>query len=365
MITVHNLEYDYFVSHAKPDNLIDYNGKGIDSTYEYIKKIDRNKLPHSIGLFGGWGSGKTTYLAYLAKKIERENPKQDIKMHVIYYNAWKYAGFMEIVSTLFYKILKKIEFLIENQKKNEQKDYKKSILKVMTSLGQSYFEELSKGIEKKTAISPTNLYIKTKEALNINHNENEIEINKLLDLYYSQIDEAQVSFKNVIDTQLKKNERIVVIIDELDRCDPGEAFDVIKQLRIFFSIQDIPIIFILSLNPEPIGLAINHKYGLNNGHYDENKILEKYIDTYIDLSEPHSLEKYIKMLWQTKESSNSTCLIESLDNQLNILDEFKNRFSCITLLESITTNNIYYNNLRILEKSIKSIAQEGCNFNYT
>ncbi len=103
--------------------------------------------------------------------------------------------------------------------------------------------------------------------------------------YYTQTDKAQdllFDFFKYIETPL------LVLIDELDRCDPHEAFDVIKKLRIFFGMRGAPIIFIVSVNPDPIGMAIRHQYGLSDdaGAYETHRILEKFVDDYIDMSQP-------------------------------------------------------------------------------
>ena len=64
------------------------------------RRIENGQLPHTLGIFGGWGTGKTTFLALLAERFEKSS-----KHKVVYFNSWKYAGFMEIVPSLIYKIL--------------------------------------------------------------------------------------------------------------------------------------------------------------------------------------------------------------------------------------------------------------------
>ena len=51
-------------------------------------------------LVGPSGCGKTTFLALLARQLEGKPNRR-----VIYFNAWKYAGFMEIVPSLIYRII--------------------------------------------------------------------------------------------------------------------------------------------------------------------------------------------------------------------------------------------------------------------
>ena len=53
--------------------------KGIESREQLARKVEtslkfriRNgQLPYTLGIFGGWGTGKTTFLAMLAEKLEQ------------------------------------------------------------------------------------------------------------------------------------------------------------------------------------------------------------------------------------------------------------------------------------------------------
>ena len=86
-------DYDWLLSHRPT-------GQSLRSRAELARKvalllqsrIKERTLPYTLGIFGGWGSGKTTFLAQVAGELE---PVEGCR--VIYFNAWKYAGFMEIV----------------------------------------------------------------------------------------------------------------------------------------------------------------------------------------------------------------------------------------------------------------------------
>lgn len=54
-----------------------------------LKLLIRNKPPLSIGLFGSWGIGKSSIVNILRRKI-RET--QGATLKDIYFNAWKYSG---------------------------------------------------------------------------------------------------------------------------------------------------------------------------------------------------------------------------------------------------------------------------------
>lgn len=54
-----------------------------------FKVISENKPPLSIGLFGPWGIGKSTVVSILFKLVEASKSKD---LRVVYFNAWKYSG---------------------------------------------------------------------------------------------------------------------------------------------------------------------------------------------------------------------------------------------------------------------------------
>jgi hypothetical protein len=64
--------------------------------------------------------------------------------------------------------------------------------------------------------------------------------------------------------------------------------------------RNLPIAFVICANPEPIGLAIKHKYGLTtvSGDYEARRILEKFVDVYVDMSEPLMLDEFVYWLWK-------------------------------------------------------------------
>lgn len=184
----------------------------------------------------------------------------------------------------------------------------------------------------------------------------------LLEEYYTQVDQVQEQlselFKARQQTETQQSQKpIVVLIDELDRCDPGEAFEVIKQLRMLFGMSEIPIIFVLSANPDPIGLAIKHQYGLNTngGEYEAKRILEKFVDSYIDMSAPTELGDYVKALWKDNQTSIDNLCVQKIDKFVEA-DIKAHKLKSAKALDTIKTSNPLYSNLRVLRKSLDYVC---------
>jgi len=332
------------------EDTLQFETKRVESIFNYIKrykkddeKDERNEkltqqLPVTIGLLGGWGSGKTTFLAYLTEKLEQDN------FSVIYFNAWKYAGFREVFPALVYKILKNIRF---DSNSDEE------IVRIGKFLVSKYSEHIGTWTKNFVGINLLDLYQDVKDVIN---KSQERPFNELLKQYYTQIDQIQEQLSQLFKHK-QSQKPIVVLIDELDRCDPGEAFEVIKQLRILFAMPGIPLIFVLSANPDPIGLAIKHQYGLNTkgGEYEAKRILEKFVDSYIDMSAPTELNDYVEALWETNRTTIDNLYVQKIDTLIDA-DIMADRLKNAKVLNTIRTSNLLYSNLRVLKKSFDYIS---------
>jgi Cdc6-like AAA superfamily ATPase len=195
--------------------------KRVDQLIELLAKlIASDRLPFTVGLFGGWGSGKTTFLSILANKLLSKG-RSDHK--VIYFNAWKYAGFMEIVPSLIYKVLRYGNHAV--------KDPEEAIKEIMVSLGKEYADTFGDWTKKIIGIDAKEIFKGASKVYSAIREGVEVVPREVIDAYYTQIDRAQDQLARTFSDRKKVT---IVLVDELDRCDPDEAFSVMKQLRIFF-----------------------------------------------------------------------------------------------------------------------------------
>ncbi len=67
-----------------------------------------NRTPMVIGIYGPWGSGKTTLMEAIIAKLDELNEKGDAQLRrckAVRFQAWKYAGQDEILAALIERIL--------------------------------------------------------------------------------------------------------------------------------------------------------------------------------------------------------------------------------------------------------------------
>ena len=124
--------------------------------------------------------------------------------------------------------------------------------------------------------------------------------------------------------------KLVIIIDELDRCRPSFAVEVLEKIKHLFAVKNI--VFVLAMHKQQLEEAIKHVYGSN---IDAHTYLQKFIN--IETSLPEEVNGRI--------SNKIDLYIKKLSELHNF--EIRNRDSISTLIALAQHFNL---SLRQLEK---------------
>ncbi len=268
------------------------------------------QTPFCIGIYGKWGSGKTTFMKLLAKKLE--DSKSGQTTIPVWFNPWRYAK----EEHLIIPFLKTIELSIKNYV-NETKGTQglKKILKNAAQKAGDAAAAISHGIsgellglkfDAAKAIEHEKSLIKQRESKHQQHLEN------YRSLYYDMINQL----KNTVD---EKSYRITVFIDDLDRCLPETAVELLEAIKLFLDIKGY--LFVIGAAQDVVEQGIAYRYR----HLDENK---KDKDGKPVINPKDYLDKMIQLPFELPpiESSKKSTYIESLIGENT---EFKDRTDLI------------------------------------
>lgn len=119
---------------------------------------------------------------------------------------------------------------------------------------------------------------------------------------------------------------IIFIIDELDRCRPDFALELIEQIKHIFSVKGIT--FLLVLNRKQLEASVKDRYG---NDIDSILYLQKFVKLWLNLprsSEKHNDngEKYLKFAFESMKEE----------------DEFKNSYILPTLIQFVKLKKLSY-----------------------
>ncbi len=168
--------------------------------------------------------------------------------------------------------------------------------------------------------------------------ETTFNINKFINCIKDEKDPIE-DFKNELEKLIKEisNKKLVLIIDELDRCRPDYAMKVLEVAKHFFDIKGLVIIFFA--NKKALYNSIKALYNFDNNDTNGEDYISKFFTERIQLN-PIDYEKYIidclasRLEFKTKTTKNNLtekndkfCSLHILKNSLVELSK-NNQISC-------------------------------------
>lgn len=343
---------------------------------EFADKVLNNiltkmELPNTLGIYGNWGSGKTTFLHFLRRKIE-EDTDLSKKIHVVHFEPWKYE--YSESSDLLFALLKEIQTSFNLT--NDDSWTKLSSL-VIGMGGYALNEALSKltlGI-----IDP----LKAKDTINAVQEELKSTNLKAFEEWHDKFNEIQNAFKRFITNGLKasKKKSIFIFIDDLDRCLPERTIHLLESIKNF--LYQSNSLFIFALDHRVVSEMVEKKYDLHDGYGNEylekiinyqislpNKTLESLLQTMLDLHQitldkntknsiVSFIDEYYREPRRAKKIINHFCMLKYLSNafehHLNDQTQCLAIFLALYLKENF--KNHFCQNINYTQQKIKHIVR--------
>lgn len=184
------------------------------------------QAPQVFGIHGDWGLGKTSFLRQLRKALEAE------KVATVWFEAWRYQNEAAPVVALLQEMRSQLSWWVKTLGKlNDQ-------LEVTTRGALLSLEDITKKIGLQAS--------KWDQAEKDWKRENLAEA--------LPADTLRRHLSQTVGKLVGKKKRLVVMIDDLDRCEPGAAFRLLEGLKIYLSLDNC--VFVLGMNQKVIEEAI-------------------------------------------------------------------------------------------------------------
>lgn len=222
-----------------------------------------------------WGAGKTTFIKMWRQQLENEDYK------TLYYNAWE-NDFEKDVLVALISELKELE--------NEAKEKFKKVIDKAAPLTTKLLPALAKGIASKYVGDEF-----VKELINGFADVTAEGLKEEIQAYANR-KRSLVDFKTSLEKFVKEaspDKPVVFFIDELDRCRPNYAVEVLETVKHLFNVSGI--VFVLSIDKEQLGHAVKGVYGSEG--LNANEYLRRFIDLEYKIPEPN-LQNYIDYLFE-------------------------------------------------------------------
>lgn len=230
--------------------------------------LEKNNL---IAIYGAWGSGKSCLMQTIYNQLNKN------KFETLWFDTWKYEKDENLAYSLF-KYIGKDRFWDKLLKAGEN----------ILDNAYGIFKSLAKGVEINLGI----LNMKPGEALDEAENKDK-QINEKIEkqkCLWERINEFETVFKNI---KFPENRKLVVFLDDLDRCESENIVTLISAIKLLLSINN-NIIFIIGIDKKAVTLALQNKY--NNDFNKADEYLEKIFPMNFELSNDMQSQNFLKYI---------------------------------------------------------------------
>jgi hypothetical protein len=314
---------------------LDIDQLGYKKQTDTIRKLIIADTPFSLGISGRWGSGKTSVMKYLmaslggeplkhrlnfhTKTIEEksdfkqvindnEDYKNDIEnIHTIWFNPWENENHTEPMIGLLQSIYNHFSFLAEAKRETEK------ILSVTIQSGLDMIGSLLKlGKNQGTNIKEIGEKYEYDNFQHIERNQKfKFIFQEAIETLLIEQDQDKLSEPN-------QNARIVIFIDDLDRCEDETIGKLLKEIKQYLSTKRC--IFVFGYDRHHIEKSLSKTEIKTNK--ETRAYLEKLFQTTFYIKEPKGdkLKSFIKDITKEYQFINESDQEEFISFIISIID---------------------------------------------
>lgn len=284
--------------------IVDFEHDSLDfNAYSEVitEAILKTPTPYTVGIFAEAGKGKTSLLKFIEKQISLVK-NDDEKIINVFYNAWKFENdehpLLDLCNVL--------EKTIQKNRNNFEEDVIVNIL--------DYIKYLKFAV--------VNIKVQLDSSKEKNSDEN-LEKHLLSQSTFFQIFELLKGLEKILDDE---NFKIIVFIDDLDKCLPKNAVKLLESINLILDLKGLSFVLAANRNILEDFLENRRKNSFDNNSEVSGKI---YLDKMVQL--PFYLPSY------NGKISNLIDNIYSKTNTSKKLEEsIKKVILSISSLENIT-----------------------------
>lgn len=230
-----------------------------------VTRIVKTKhlLPTTIGVFGDWGTGKSSLLKMVQKELA-----QDSTIMCLSFNGWLFEGFDDAKTALMGTILDEIRERIKDDKNIAQraKDLVGNLMKrvnwlhlvaltgryaLPTIMGMHHLTAAAAGTDVVKYVSDKAQNVDVEQAKKLLKEAPEGEEN-----VRRNIRDFRKDFEELLSES--KIETLVVFIDDLDRCLPDTIIETLEAIKLFLFVRGTA--FILGADERLIEYAVRRRF---------------------------------------------------------------------------------------------------------
>ena len=285
----------------------------------FIQLLNKINTSCSISLDGNWGSGKTFFVKQVQMLIDASNGNlpdiqdkvrnkiegimTDYDLHklknqqfCVYFDAWKNDASEEPILALIYEIIKQYHL-----------SFPQNNMENLTKFGKNILDGFSIGFAwNMISINSSGL---VKAAEDFTHNP--VKCIEKEELLHQNINNFLEQVRQINDDE--KSKRLVIFIDELDRCRPTFALNLLERIKHYFDQEYITFVF--STNMKELSNTVKAYYGMN---FDAERYLDKFFDLRLQLPKIDMNEYIHSLVFYNQEMNKLSAIFKHVADFLGL-----------------------------------------------
>lgn len=286
-----------------------------------------NSEKYVIGLYSPWGYGKTSILNMIEEILKKKD-----KTIIVRYNPWVYSDVKSMTAGLLSTIGNRI---IETESPNSGK-----------------FKRLWQRRKLASAISLANDLVALVDSISLGPES--IKVNSKVPSKVTKSLESR-SFdavqRNIEEKIRNIDKKVIVVIDDVDRLDKDEIFQLFKLVRSVIGFSGVT--YIIAFDDIVVAKALNGRFSNDPDSRDGKDFLEKIIQIPIRLPVITADEFQVILTDKLNKLINEYCLDISDDDQVRLWNTFREY-----ILPSLSTPRAMNRYLNVLTFTLSSIKNE-------
>ena len=200
-------------------------------------------VPFCVAVDGGWGSGKTFFLKRWRAEFAKKDEAASEQGNVIYFDAWEDDFHVDPLTAIIGQLWKEIKSpvfkeICDSVKENWETIVGKTVKTACHYYGLGLVPDLTSGDLQTGSRKIVGEYLETRQS----------------------IDELKKLLKELADkTKKETNKPLVVIVDELDRCRPIFAIELLERVKHVVGVPGV--VFVFGVNLKELEKSIKSVYG--------------------------------------------------------------------------------------------------------
>lgn len=231
---------------------------------------------------GGWGTGKTEFCQKLIRLIEQ----QQLNYQPVYIDAFRSDHSGEPLLALLAEIIKACtpedtDGQPSEKRKNITRNFSKvAKFGIKTALNAGFRYLFKQGMDelvdefRQDGSNEQEVKNAAETVTDVAAKITDYTIDETVEALLKEQIEAEKNLETLKDylKGLAANKPIILFIDELDRCRPDYAVDMLEVIKHVFDVENVKVVLVT--NTKQLRAAINHRYG---AEVDAQKYLDKFL----------------------------------------------------------------------------------------